>query len=94
MRSKAQVIVLDVSFVAKAIKAKCKADSARDYFPQPDECASNTYEWGRLCNASEAAAKAFDFLDELAEALLDEEPIIARPKDEEDQHLLGCVSES
>lgn len=73
MRSKAQVIVLNTSFVAKAIKAKCQADNAREYFPQPDECAEQNYQWERLNRTCTAIAPVFDFLDELAEALLDEE---------------------
>lgn len=61
MRSKAQVIVLDASFVAKAVKARCK-------LAMFDEEEAPITEWEK-----QVVRDAFAFLTELEEALLGEE---------------------
>lgn len=62
MRSKAQVIVLDASFVAKAIRAQCAANNIAPTV----YCIDNAI-------ITNGAKQVFDFIDELAEALLGEE---------------------
>lgn len=60
MRSKAQVIVLDASFVAKAIKADCAVQMVREHSLLTNEKAKATED-------------VFCFVRELASALLNED---------------------
>lgn len=62
MRTRAQAIVLDASFVAKAIRAQCVANNIAPIV----YCIDNE-------TITNEAKQVFDFVNELAQALLDEE---------------------
>lgn len=69
MRSKAQVIVLDTLFVAKAIKADCAAKSVDiDHL-------HSLNDWEKI-----TIHEVFGFVRELATALLDEEEHSNQPE--------------
>lgn len=61
MRTNAQVIVLDASFVAKAVRAQCAAENIKPTI----RCIDNSI-------VTEDSNRVFDFIDELVGALLDE----------------------